>query len=486
MKKYWRYLLIVLLTCSMSGLHVWAANEAGLNNGFIVEPYLQLGNHPVQQKEESLELFWITDSNQDLWEVKSKSPKQTHWLQQKPPQKSILSYSVPEKLYLWDNPIDGLEAGEKFQYKVSKNGKEIFAGEAVARKADGQSFRVVLFGDTGADTLAEKKVVYQSYLKKPDFLVILGDIAYSFGRLSEYLSKVFPIFGSSEASAQLGAPLLQSTITLPVIGNHDIAYGDNKSGINFDKLRDALAFYQVWSAPLNGPLKNRSEKDIPKLLGNEENIGRYIQSTDGRYPIMSNYSFNYGNSHWLILDANPYMSWTNQKLRNWVRQDLTTNKEKTWKFVCFHQPGFSIDKVHNAEQRMRLLSDIFQDCGVDIVFSGHAHNYQKSFPLLFRPVRTGGNPSANPDGTVSGEFVLDKLFDGKKNLHPIGVIYIVSGAGGAALYGAAPNLPGATNFIDKFNASTHSLTLCEFKQNELKLSQISEDGQLIDSFKIQK
>jgi acid phosphatase type 7 len=106
--------------------------------------------------------------------------------------------------------------------------------------------------------------------------------------------------------------------------------------------------------------------------------------------------------------------------------------------------------------------------------------------LVFRPLRTEGNPSANPDGTVSGEFVLDKLFDGKKNLHPIGVIYMVSGAGGAALYGAAPQLPDATNFIDKFNSSTHSLTLCEVNHNELKLSQISEDGTLIDSFKIQK
>jgi acid phosphatase type 7 len=470
----------------MSGSYVLAADSINLDDNFIVKPYLQLGNHPLQQKEESLELLWITDSNQDSWEVQTKSHKQIQWLKQKPAHKNILSYSVPEKLYLWDNPIDGLEPGEKFQYKVSKNGKEIFAGESTARKTTDQPFRIVLFGDTGADTLAEKKVVYQSYLKKPDVLVILGDIAYSFGRLSEYLSKFFPIFSSDQASAQLGAPLLQSTITIPVIGNHDIAYGDNKSGINFDKLRDALAYYQVWSAPLNGPLKNRSEKDIPKLLGSEENINRYVQSTDGRYPAMSNYSFDYGNSHWLILDANPYMSWTNQKLRNWVRQDLITNKDKTWKFVCFHQPGFSIDKVHSVEQRMRLLSDIFQECGVDIVFSGHAHNYQKSFPLLFRPLRTEGTPSANPDGTVSGEFVLDKLFDGKKNLHPIGVIYMVSGAGGAALYGAAPQLPNATNFTDKFNSSTHSLTLCEINRGELKCSQIDEDGKIIDSFKIQK
>jgi predicted phosphodiesterase len=491
MKKYWQYSLIFLLTCSLSNLATPAADQSKslaseLDKNFIVRPYLQLGNHPLLQKEESLDLLWITNSNQDTWTVQAKSNSQAQWSQQKVPIKNILSYSVPEKLYIWDNPIDGLEPGEKFQYKVSKNGKEIFEGESTARKRVDQSFKVVLFGDTGANTLSEKKIVYQTYLKKPDLLVILGDITYNSGRLSEYFSKFFPIFGSSKASSELGAPLLQSTIIIPVIGNHDIAYGDNKSGINFDKLRDGLAYYQVWSAPLNGPLKSRSEKDIPKLLGSEENINRYLQSTGNKYPTMSNHSFDYANSHWLILDANPYMTWTNQRLRNWVKEDLIANKDKTWKFVCFHQPGFSIDKVHSVEQRMRLLSDIFQENGVDVVFSGHAHNYQKSFPMRFEPFRKEGNPSTNPDGTVSGEFSLDKQFDGKKNLHPKGVIYIVSGGGGAALYGSAASLPESFNFIDKFDAKTHSMTLCEVKQKEFKLSQISEDGKIIDSFKIQK
>lgn len=456
------------------------------DSNFIVKPYLQLGNHPLLEPEEKLELLWVADGNQDIWKVQTKSGKQTQWLEQKPAVKNILSFSVPEKLYLWDNAIEGLRPGEKFQYKLTKNGNDVFTGTGLARKRADQSLRFVLFGDTGADTSSEKKIVYQTYLKKPDFVIVLGDIVYSFGRLSEYLSKFFPIFNSAKPSAQLGAPLLQSTLTLPVIGNHDIAYGDNKRGINLDKLRDGLAFYQLWSAPLNGPIKGRVEQNIPKLLGSEENINKYLQSVDNRYPTMSNYSFDYGNTHWLILDANPYMSWTNQKLREWVRQDLNANKTRPWKFVCFHQPGFSIDKVHSTEQRMRLLSDIFQDCGVDMVFSGHAHNYQKSYPMKFNAFRKHGNPSTNADGTVSGEFVLDKQFDGKKNFHPNGVIYIVSGAGGAALYGSTPVLTDPTNFTDKFDASVHSFSLCEIDKNELKYSQISEDGHTLDTFKIKK
>ena len=41
---------------------------------------------------------------------------------------------------------------------------------------------------------------------------------------------------------------------------------------------------------------------------------------------MSNYSFDYANSHWLVLDANPYMNWTDQSLRNWVADDLAKTK----------------------------------------------------------------------------------------------------------------------------------------------------------------
>ncbi len=475
---------MVLLIAVFSSLMVRAA---GTEQVFIAKPYLQLGNHPLLQNEESLDLVWITNSDQGIWELSTRVHNKSVWIKQKKAQTSILSYSVPEKLYIWHNEINDLSPGQTFEYKLTNNGQEVFHGQGTARKNTTQPYRLVLFGDTGADTLSERKIVYQSYLKKPDVLIILGDIVYSFGRLSEYIAKFFPIFSSDKASQQLGAPLLQSTVTLPVIGNHDIAYGDNRSGIDLDKLRDALAFYQVWSAPLNGPLRNANEHNVPRLFGNQENINKYLGATGNRYPTMSNYSFDYGNSHWLILDANPYMSWTNQKLREWVRTDLESSKGQTWKFVCFHQPGFSIDKVHNTEQRMRLLSDIFQNNGVDLVFSGHAHNYQRSYPMLFNAARKEGNPSTNADGTVSGDFVFDKTFDGKKDAYPHGVIYIVSGAGGAALYGAMEKASSDhVNFTDKFNASTHSLTLLDINQNKLTYSQVSEDGKILDTFKIEK
>lgn len=491
MKTCWQYFLVLLLLCQII-LKPANVEAADLETGFIVKPYLQLGNHPRLNNKENLELFWMVASNQNKWDLLVKTDKSAQWSEQKPAKAIVISYSVPDKLYLFDNQIENLNPGEKFAYKLMENGHQVFYGEGTARKNHDQPFRFALFGDTGADTSSERKIVYQTYMHKPDLLVIAGDIVYSFGCLSEYLAKFFPIFNSDKASEQQGAPLLQSTITVPVIGNHDIAYGDNKSGINLDKLRDALAFYEVWSAPLNGPLKSQHGHNIPKLLGGTENIDKYLLTAGSRYPTMSNYSFDYGNSHWLILDANPYMDWTDQKLRNWVRNDLLAAKGQTWKFVCFHQPGFSIDKAHSREQRMRLLSDIFQDCGVDVVFSGHAHDYQRSFPLVFKAMQKNGKPFSNADGTVSGEFVLDKEFDGAKKSAPKGVIYIVSGGGGAALYGSIKETKGnvetadQVTFTDKFIAFTHSLTLCEVSGQTFTLSQISEDGKVLDRIYITK
>lgn len=190
------------------------------------------------------------------------------------------------------------------------------------------------------------------------------------------------------------------------------------------------------------------------------------------------------------------MDWTNQKLRDWVRNDLQAAKDTTWKFVCFHQPGFSIDKLHYRDQRMRLLCDIFQDCDVDLVFSGHTHSYQRSRPLLFYPAMKNGSPTINQDGTVSGEILLDEKFDGIDYSHPYGIIYIVSGAGKTLLsaplndrrnsHKLAATPLNTETFSDKYISSINSFTLCDVSNTTLMVSQVSGDGKILDCFYMEK
>ena len=57
-------------------------------------------------------------------------------------------------------------------------------------------------------------------------MVITGDIVYYKGRIAEYLDKFFPIYNAGRAVADVGAPLLRSTLFLVAPGNHDLIERD--------------------------------------------------------------------------------------------------------------------------------------------------------------------------------------------------------------------------------------------------------------------
>lgn len=150
-------------------------------------------------------------------------------------------------------------------------------------------------------------------------------------------------------------------------------------------------------------------------IGKEE----FLAAAGPRYPRMANFSFDYGNSHWTVLDANTYMDWNDATLRDWLTKDLAAAQSATWRIVAFHQPGFNSAREHFSEQQMRPLSPLFEAGHVDVVFSGHVHNYQRSFPLTFTP----DSSPAGPSGEITGEWKLDKEFGDGASAKPHGVIY---------------------------------------------------------------
>jgi len=472
-----------VLTITRSPL-VWAQNRTQVE--FLVKPYLQLGNHDKLTATEAAELVWISESEKDNWQLQIRSKSDGVWRTSGKPKSTAISSLG--RMFIFHTNVAGLTPGATFYYRLLKNDREVFEGQATARKASTQPYRIVLFGDMGANTQAQRKVAFQIFQKKPDMVVYLGDIVYDYGLIREYLENFFPIYNCEKASPDCGAPLMRATISTAVLGNHDVGLSANNAGIDLDKISDGLAYFEIWSEPLNGPTQDCLGANTVKLLGATAKISQYLRQTNGRFPRMANYSFDYGNSHWLIIDANPYMDWTSPCLRNWVASDLAQASRATWKFVCFDQPGCSIDTSHFKEQRMRLLCDLFEQGGVDMVFSGHAHDYQRSFPLYFKAKREKGRTLINLDGTVDGEFTLDKIFDGNKNPFPRGIIYVVSGAGGAPLYPSvqSQNPFFQKTFTDRFIGTIHSFTLCEVEASTVNLSQISEDGNVLDHFSIKK
>ncbi|MEP6539645.1 MAG: metallophosphoesterase [Bryobacteraceae bacterium] len=314
-------------------------------------------------------------------------------------------------------------------------------------------------------------------MAKPDFVFIPGDIVYSRGQASEYMLKYFPIYNSAKASPELGAPLLRSTLFVAAPGNHDIA------APNLAAFPDTLAYFYYWSQPLNGPLKTIGAPSTPILIGGDPDKNAFLSAAGGRYPAMANFSFDYGNAHWTVLDSNRNVDWTDPALRQWLENDLKSAQSAQWRFVAFHHPGFNSSVSHFKDQWMRGLSEVFERYKVSVVFSGHVHNYQRSFPLAFAAKSDSFNKVT---GELPGSWILDKAYDGAQHTKPKGVVYLVTGAGGAGLYNPEQQvLPkGWQEFTSKFVSTTNSFTVVDVKGKRLTIKQISANGDELDSFVI--
>jgi hypothetical protein len=451
---------------------------------FLVKPYLQLGQTPAQG---TLALLWHTTDTDAEWSIAIQPATGLPWRKAEAPAFRRVAVAGVEPHRVYRGSLTDLPPGGLFQYVVSKNGRPVFSSEARARKAAGQPYRFVAFGDCGAGTPEQKPLAHRAYLCKPDFVMIPGDIVYEHGLISEYRERFWPVYNADEPS-ESGAPLLRSTLFLAAPGNHDTDTRD------LDRFPDALAYYLYWDQPLNGPPGTEGGPLVPPLKASEPNRRAFVTAAGAAYPGMTNFSFDYGNAHWTILDANPYVDWTDRPLQEWVANDLAAAQGATWRFVAFHHPGFNSAREHFEQQQMRLLAPVFEAGKVDVVFSGHVHNYQRSYPLRFVPDKQGTLLVGGRDGktvrgrVVNGRWTLDKSFDGHTDTTPDGVIYVVTGAGGQTLYNPEQqdDRDSWQGFTARFVSTVHSLTVADVDGQSLTIRQLTGDGAEVDRFVVTK
>jgi hypothetical protein len=451
---------------------------------FITKPYLQIGHTPSAG---SMQLLWHAGDTDADWSVEHGAGADGPWTKTETPVPSRVAVAGIEPHRVYRANLTGLEPGRAFFYRVKKGSDVVFSAEARAPKSATQPYRFVAFGDCGAGSSEQKPLAYRAYLAKPDFVMIPGDIVYERGRVAEYRAKFWPIYNADEPS-ETGAPLLRSTLFIAAPGNHDTDTRD------LDRFTDALAYYFYWDQPLNGPLGEEGGPIVPPLKASEPNRQAFTAAAGQAYPRMTNFSFDYGNAHWTIVDSNPYVDWTDAKLKDWVAADLAAAKNATWRFVTFHHPGFNSAREHYEQQQMRLLSPVFEAGKVDVVFNGHVHNYQRSYPLRFVPDKqstllVGGRENKTVRGrVVNGRWTLDKSFDGRTDTTPDGVIYVITGAGGQHLYNPEQQEDPDSwqKFTDKFVSKVHSLTVVDVDASTLTIQQITADGQELDRFIVTK
>jgi hypothetical protein len=474
--------------------------EAPGHAPFFIKPWLQAGDAPrfaTAAEGESLEIVWHTVDDSRAFRVEigppgssangapGPDPKRPVFI---PTSREIaVSGVVGQVQYV--AKLTGLVPGAKFDYTVFADGLPVYSATAKARPAVGVSFKALIFGDMGNGSKWQKRIAHQMSQNDKygaELVLSTGDVVYQNGRYSEYLSKFFAVYQPQLEGPDHGATLFDNTVALSCGGNHDFGWLDHDCLVSFDEYPDMMAYYPLWSMPLNGPDSATLGANQPPLKGQAAAIKAMLAASGERFPRMANYSYDYGTAHFLVLDANVYMDWTDAKLRQWVEDDLKAVAAGQWKIVAFHQPPFTSNINHQSEQRMRFLADIFERCGVDVVFNGHAHLYDRSYPLTFT-VDGGIKRSAmDAAGYVPGKFVYDTKFDGVQNTVPNGIIYIVTGGGGAKL--DSKELDGLPSLWQpstvKLLGARHSFTVADFSPAALRLTQIDYEGKTVDEFVI--
>lgn len=447
--------------------------------GFLVAPYVQWGDAPRASGE--VTVLWQAADRDAGWSVEVRASGSETWAKAGTPVGRPYEAGEVGPRRLFRATVSGLAPGSEFDYRVQDGRGASFEARARAPKGPGQPHRFVVFGDGGADSSEQKAVAHRASLARPDFVMVTGDIVYYKGLMSEYLAKFFPIYNSNRASPGSGAPLLRSTPFLVAPGNHDLLERD------LDQFPDALAYFLVWALPRNGPIAEAGSANTPTLRGSEARRRAFLDRAGEAYPRTASYSFDYGDAHWTVLDTNPYADWTDPALRAWLSRDLASARGAAWRFVAFHQPPFHSSDAHSDEQRTRVLAPLFEEHRVDIVFNGHIHNYQRSYPMRFSGEGSGDRP-VGPDGHVRGRWALDTAFDGATRTRPDGVIYVVTGAGGARLYDRERGDDASSwqEFTARFVSDTHSLTVVDLDATRLTVRQVTAEGKEVDRFVVTK
>jgi hypothetical protein len=184
--------------------------------------------------------------------------------------------------------------------------------------------RVALVGDVGDGGERELQtaaaIEQQSLVDRYDILMLLGDNVYPAGDPERILATVFEPFG----------PLLASgTELFAILGNHDVMADSG------DAQLEALGMPGRWYAVERGDM-----------------LGIALDST--------------------IPDDPDQLAWLEATL---------AGSDATWKLVGLHHPPYS-SGYHGSDRAVRdRFVPLFERYGVQIVFSGHEHDYQRTDPI---------------------------------------------------------------------------------------------------------
>jgi hypothetical protein len=276
--------------------------------------------------------------------------------------------------------IEGLTASTQYYYAVVSDGIESATFTFCTSFQQDDEIQFVVYGDDrgGWDNWVSTKIVAQAIeALHPPFVISTGDLVDD-GIIPDNWVDFFA-----------ASPFVHNSTLYPVLGNHE---------------HYTSWYFTYFSLP-----------------GHE------------RW-----YSFDNGPVHFIGLDSNLRNAYRLVQLV-WLVHDLQTNSQP-FTIVFFHHPLYSSGNHGNTTLLRLIWKPIFEHFGVDIVFNGHDHNYER--------------------GVVND------------------ITYIVTGGGGAPLYDV-----GHSSWT-VYSEKTYHYCLLNVNPELLAFQAIKPDGTVIDSFTI--
>lgn len=244
--------------------------------------------------------------------------------------------------YVHTAKATNLQPGTKYYYRVGDKINNIWSNVGSFITDDGdKSFSFLYLTDMQTNSNEYKNAIYTAASainrnKNAEFLLNTGDFVNTPSYFEEWEGIIkSDVFGNiTNVAAQ---------------GNHD--YDGNYLG--------------------NSVFKQHFYFDIDKNINTE----------NGLY-----YSFNYGNTHFVVLDTNDY-AWSelSGEQITWLENDLKKSQDYDFRIIAMHRGAYTsgphLYEYNDILPLTEQLTPIFAKYNVDLVLQGHDHTYGLTYPI---------------------------------------------------------------------------------------------------------
>jgi len=279
--------------------------------------------------------------------------------------------------------ITGLNASTLYYYSVgdlnTKKGKNLRELSVTTLPPVGaaQSLTFTVIGDLGQTEFSESTVMHVLGDPKQQFTIIAGDLSYADGNQSRW-----------DRWSNLFEPLLSSRVFQPAVGNHEIEIKDRDRGslaqLQAGKERGGWDYvpFQAYQARFVhcGPDTAAGSKGGEGVGGMSSSLFYSYSAGPARFIHLASYA--------------PFGDGSEQKL--WLQDELKSidRTQTPWVFAVLHAPWYNSNQAHQGEDEEGMMRGSMEDMlcfgGVDVVFAGHVHAYERIGPVYNGTMQKGG------------------------------------------------------------------------------------------------